>query len=85
MSGWKQYVDDINTAGNLYLAEAESAWNQYQRDLKIVFDNPNVNPQAGRVSAARAMARFWSRTERIGMNLASAEHAAFDQNIKPLR
>ena len=85
MSGWKQYVDDINNAGNLYLTEAASAWNQYQRDLKIVFDNPNVSPQAGRVSAARAMARFWSRTERIGMTLAAAEHTAFDQNIKPLR
>jgi len=31
------------------------------------------------------MARFWSRTEKVGMGLAGEEQIAFDRYIKPLR
>ena len=85
MAGWEGYKKAIKAAGEQYWSEEEAAWKLYQSEMANVFANPKMNAEMGRVTTARAIARFWSRTEKVGMNLAGAEQAAFDANIKPLR
>ena len=75
----------MEEGGEEYRQAADSAWQQYQTDLKSVFDNPHVNLTLQRVAVARALARFWRRTEKVGMSLAAVEQKAFDDHIKPLR
>ena len=85
MPGWEDYKTAIQEAEGQYHRETEEAWKWHQSEIANILANPKMNPEMGRVSMARAIARFWSRTEKIGMNLAGSEQAAFDTHIKPLR
>ena len=82
---WEAYKKHMKEAGQVYLEEAQRAWEQYESESNAIFNNPKANPEQGRVTAARALARFWSRTEKVGMGLAGEEQKAFDAYIRPLR
>ena len=85
MSGWDDYKKAIEEAGEEYERGMTSSLEQYQSELNAVFSSPRINPVMGRVTTARALARFWSRINKTGMEMAAAEQRAFDDHIKPLR
>lgn len=85
MAGWDDYKKAIKAAEEQFKQEMEGAWTWHQGEVANLLNNPKMNPEMGRVSMARAIARFWSRMERTGMALAGVEQVAFETHIKPLR
>lgn len=82
---WEGYATALEEASEEWKKTGLSSWEQLQVELKVIFSNPRIEPNLGRVTTARAVARFYSRIDRVGMDFAAAEQVAFDQHIKPLR
>ena len=85
MVGWESYKQAILQAEEQFHKAFEEAWDWHQGEIAGLLKRPMATPEMGRVSMARAVARFWSRTEKIGMNLAGEEQKAFENHIRPLR
>ena len=69
MVGWESYKQAILQAEEQFHKAFEEAWDWHQGEIDGLLKRPMATPEMGRVSMARAVARFWSRTEKIGMNL----------------
>jgi hypothetical protein len=82
---WDGYTKALGEASEEWKNTALSSWEQLQTELNAIFANPKIEPNFGRVTTARAVARLYSRMDRVGMILAAAEQTAFDQHIRPLR
>lgn len=85
MAAWEDYKAALRQANEVYVDAATKSWEQYLSELKAALDSPRIEPHQGRVTAARALARFYSRNDKIVMAIAAAEQEAFDAFIKPLR
>ena len=85
MAAWEDYKEALRQANKAYVDAATKSWEQYLSEVEAALDSPRIEPNQGRVTAARALARFYSRNDKIVMAIAAAEQEAFDAFIKPLR